>query len=70
LIGPNEVHHYQHRAEEADDRLISVEFSQGQSGKIGTTVKAYGPTVESAIEKATDAFAQARNYISDELSRV
>ena len=61
----SEVHHIQHRAEEADDRLISVEFSQGQSGKIGTTVKAYGPTVDSAILKAIEAFGRARDYIAE-----
>jgi hypothetical protein len=58
-----EQHIYNHRPTEPDDRLVSVEFSQGQSGKRGCTVKAYGEDVADALAKASAAFSEATRFI-------
>jgi hypothetical protein len=58
-----EVHHYQHSDPEPDERMVSVELTQGQSGKRGVTVKAYGPDVVTAAQRAGSAFDRAIEYI-------
>lgn len=60
-----EVHTYQHNDPTPDERMVSVELSQGQSGKRGCTVKAYGATVEDAVSLANRAFAEAQKTIED-----
>ena len=61
-----EVHHYQHSAPEQDERMVSVELTQGQSGKRGCTVKAYGPTVAVAMQRAKEGFVSATQTIEEE----
>jgi hypothetical protein len=43
--------------------MVSVELTQGQSGKRGVTVKAYGPDVVTAAQRAGSAFDRAIEYI-------
>ena len=62
----SEVHYYQHGSQEEDERMVSVELTQGQSGKRGCTVKAYGPDVTTAMARADSAFAQALHSIEEE----
>jgi hypothetical protein len=58
-----EVHHFNHTE---SDRDVSVEISQGQSGKVGFTVKAYGASVAEAFAKAKDGVESVRDYLADE----
>ena len=41
----------------------SVEFTMGQSGKIGCSVKSYGYTLAEALKNAKEGFTAAQDYI-------
>jgi len=47
----------------------SVEITQGQSGKVGFTVKSYGKTVAEASDMALETFFETAEKISNAMTK-